>query len=106
MDRATSARDVVDAIKDVDFPADKEKLIDAARRAGASQDVVAALRGMPQENYTNRDDVARSVRLAPDSDLGLTRAQQAEQARMGGKPGQSQHLRDVPKTPIEEELDR
>ncbi|WP_425540969.1 hypothetical protein [Streptomyces coeruleorubidus] len=33
-------------------------------------------------------------------------AQRGEQARQGGKPGMSQHLREVPKTPIEEELDR
>ncbi|MYV42507.1 DUF2795 domain-containing protein, partial [Streptomyces sp. SID1328] len=49
---------------------------------------------------------ARSVRVDPASDLGLTAAQRAEQARAGGKPGLSQHLREEPKTPIQEELDR
>ncbi|WP_262505175.1 hypothetical protein [Streptomyces sp. TRM68367] len=44
--------------------------------------------------------------MDPDSDLGLTAAQRAEQAREGGRPGQSQHLREVPRTPVQEELDR
>ncbi|MDN0199193.1 DUF2795 domain-containing protein [Streptomyces sp. S.PNR 29] len=106
MSHTTSAREVVDALKDVDFPASKDDLIQAARKAGASQEAVAALRGIPPESYANRDEVARSVRVDPDSDLGTSPAQRAQQARAGGKPGQSQHLRDVPKPPVEEELDR
>ncbi|MEU5310456.1 hypothetical protein [Streptomyces sp. NPDC021562] len=43
--------------------------------------------------------------MDPSSDLGPSPAQCAEKAREGGRPGQSQHLRDVPKPPIEEELD-
>lgn len=106
MAHTTSAREVVDAVKDAHFPASKDELIDTARRAGASQEVVAALRGIPPEEYANRDEVARSVRVDPDSDLGLSPAQRAEQARAGGRPGQSQHLREAPKPPVQEELDR
>lgn len=68
--------------------------------------MVAALRGIPAERYANRDEVTRSVRGDPHSDQGLSPAQRAEQSRAGGKPGQSQHLREVPKTPLQEELDR
>jgi hypothetical protein len=46
------------------------------------------------------------VRVDPDSDLGTSASQRARQARAGGRPGQSQHLREVPKTPVEEELER
>lgn len=102
----TTVHDVLAALEDVDFPADKEALLRAARRADAPQEVIHALRGIPREEYTNRDDVAHSVRVDPDSDLGHSPAQRAEQARRGGRPGQSQHLRDVPKPPVEEELDR
>jgi hypothetical protein len=102
----TNVPEVLKAIKDVDFPADKEKLMSAARGAGASEEVVKALRGIPPERYDSRDDVARSVRTDPDSDLGHNASQKAEQARKGGKPGLSEHLRDAPKTPIQEELDR
>ncbi|MEU6811624.1 DUF2795 domain-containing protein [Streptomyces sp. NPDC046831] len=106
MSHGTSARDVVDAIKDVDFPAGKDELIEAANRSGASPEVIKALRGIPPEQYANREEVARSVRVDPASDLDLSDAQRAEQAREGGRPGQSQHLRDVPKPPVQEELDR
>ncbi|MFF0789307.1 DUF2795 domain-containing protein [Streptomyces spiralis] len=106
MAHRTSAQDVVKAIKDVDFPAGKDDLVQAASRSGAPQEVVKALRGIPPEQYANREEVARSVRTAPDSDLGTSPAQRAEQAREGGRPGQSQHLREVPKPPVEEELDR
>lgn len=102
----TNVQEVLRAVKDATFPADKDELLRAARQAGASDEVVAALRGVPPEEYTNKEDVARSVRVDPDSDLDLSPAQRAEQARQGGKPGQSQHLREVGKPPVEEELDR
>ncbi|GAA2204660.1 MULTISPECIES: DUF2795 domain-containing protein [Streptomyces] len=102
----TSVPEVLDALKDVTYPADKDRLVSAARQAGASDEVVKALGGMPAEEYTNRADVARSVRVDPDSDLGTDATQRAEQARHGGKPGLSQHLREEPRTPIQEEFDR
>jgi hypothetical protein len=102
----TSVPEVLAALKDVDYPAGKDRLISAAREAGASEEVAKALRGLPAEQYTGPEDVARSVRADADSDLGHTAAQRAQQARTGGKPGLSQHLREEPKTPIHEEFDR
>jgi hypothetical protein len=102
----TSVPEVLSTLKDIDFPADKERLVTAAREAGASDEVIKALRGIPPEQYSNREEVARSVRVDADSDLGHNAAQRAEQAREGGKPGLSQHLRDVPLPPVQEELDR
>ncbi|AKN73246.1 hypothetical protein QR97_28920 [Streptomyces sp. PBH53] len=102
----TGVPEVLDALKDVTYPADKDRLVSAARQAGASEEVVKALRGMPAEEYTDRADVARSVRVDPDSDLGTNATRRAEQARHGGKPGLSQHLREEPRTPIQEEFDR
>ncbi|MFF7091105.1 DUF2795 domain-containing protein [Streptomyces rubradiris] len=102
----TSVPEVLDALKDVTYPAGKEELVSAARQAGATEEVVKALRGMPAEEYAGRAEVARSVRVDPDSDLGLDAGRRAGQARHGGKPGLSQHLREEPKNPIEEEFDR
>ncbi|MEV6793252.1 DUF2795 domain-containing protein [Streptomyces sp. NPDC051320] len=102
----TNVHDVLGAVRDVHFPAGKDDLVDAAERSGASGDVVKALRGIAPEQYANKEEVARSVRLDPASDRGHSRAQRAEQARQGGKPGLSQHLRDAPKPPVEDELDR
>ncbi|MFF4016157.1 DUF2795 domain-containing protein [Streptomyces sp. NPDC001843] len=102
----TSVPEVLGTLRDVGFPAGKDELLTAARSAGASDEVLKALRGIPPEQYGSPEDVARSVRVDPDSDLRHDPAQRAEQAREGGRPGLSQHLREEPKTPIQEELDR
>ncbi|MFE5400875.1 DUF2795 domain-containing protein [Streptomyces sp. NPDC056580] len=95
---------MLDALQDVDFPAGKGELVQAAEDSGAPEEVVKALRAVPPVEYGNRDEVARSMRVDPASDLDLSAAQRAEQARRGGRPGQSQHLRDVPKPPVRGEL--
>ncbi|GAA2592813.1 DUF2795 domain-containing protein [Streptomyces axinellae] len=100
----TTVKEVLAALDDVDFPAGKDELLRAA--SNAPQEVYAALRGIPPEEYANREEVARSVRVDPDSDLDLSPAQRAEQARQGGRPGQSERLREAPKPPVEDELDR
>jgi hypothetical protein len=102
----TTVREVLEALREVDFPAGKDDLLAAARAAGASGEVLKALRGIPPEEYANRDEVARSLRVDPDSDLGYSPAQKAEQARVGGRPGLSEHFRDVPEPPVEDELRR
>ena len=102
----TTVHEVLQALEQVDFPAGKDDLLGAAQEAGASPEVLKALRGVPQDEYANRDEVARSVRLDPDYDVQTSASQKAEQQRQGGRPGQSQHLREVPLTPIEEELQR
>ncbi|QTD96514.1 DUF2795 domain-containing protein [Streptomyces cyanogenus] len=96
--------EVLDALKDVTYPADKDRLVAAARQAGASEEVVRILRDLPAQQYAGREDVAGSVR--GDLDLGRTGARRAEQPRRRGKPGLAQHLREEPKTPIHEEFDR
>ncbi|MER7666638.1 DUF2795 domain-containing protein [Streptomyces sp. NPDC096193] len=99
---STSVRDVLDALQDVDFSADEEELVQAAENAGAPEEVVKALRAIPPGEYGNRDEVARSVRVDLASDLDLS----AAQARRGGRRGESQHLRDVPKPSVQDELDQ
>ncbi|MFF8941801.1 hypothetical protein ACF1A5_05865 [Streptomyces sp. NPDC014864] len=68
--------------------------------------MVKALRAIPPDEYGNRDAVARSVRVDPASELDLSTAQRAERARHGGRPGHSRHLREVPKPPVQDELDQ
>jgi hypothetical protein len=94
------------ALRDVDFPASKEELIRAAQAVGASGEVIAALRAIPPEEYANRDEVARSVPVDPASELGLSPAQRAEQARERRHHGGqrlSQYQHEVPRPPLEEE---
>jgi len=64
----TTVKDVLAALGEVDFPAGKDDLLAAARAAGASEEVQKALRGIPPEEYANRDEVARSVRVDPSDE--------------------------------------
>ena len=104
-----SSDEVTKYLRDVDFPAGKQDLLRAAADAGAPQDVLAALRAIPPEEYANRGEVARSVPTDPAADLHPSPAQRAEQARerrhRGPQPV-SEYEREVPKPPIEDELDR
>jgi hypothetical protein len=102
----TTVQEVLDALVQVDFPAGKDDLLSAAEAAGASGEVLKAIRGIPPDEYANRDEVARSVRVDTASDLGYTASQKAEQGRLGGRPGLSEHFQETPRTPIEEEVSR
>ena len=96
------------ALRNVDYPAGKEELIRVAEAAGAPEKVIRALRAIPPEVYRNRQEVARSIPDDPAEELGVTPAQRAEQARERRRHGGehlSQFLREVPKPPLEEELD-
>ncbi|MCV7441869.1 DUF2795 domain-containing protein [Mycobacterium paraense] len=52
----------------MDFPANKQDLLDAADRNGCDEQTVRALRGIPPETYTNVGQVAASVTIADDQD--------------------------------------
>jgi hypothetical protein len=91
------------------FPAAKEELLRAAADAGAPPEVLKALRAIPPEEYANRSQVARSVPTDPAADLRPSPAQRAEQARERRRRGpqlMSEYEREVPKPPIQDELDR
>ena len=101
--------EVVRYLKGVDYPAGKEDLLRAANDAGAPPEVLKALRAIPPEEYANRAEVARSVPTDPAADLHPTAAQRAEQARERRRRGPhpvSEYQREVPKPPIEDELDQ
>ncbi|MYW21994.1 DUF2795 domain-containing protein [Streptomyces sp. SID2955] len=102
----TSVPEVLDALKDVTYPAGKDRLVSAAREAGAPDGVVDALRGMPDEQYTGRAEVEGPLRAALEAHSGHGSARRMRQAPHGGRPGVAQHLWEEPKTPIHEEFDR
>ena len=88
------------ALRDADFPASKEELVRVARSAGASGEVVAALRAIPSVEYASREEVARSVPVDPDAgqpDVSpAQRGRQARQRRHHGGQRLSQYEREVP----------
>jgi hypothetical protein len=52
-----------DALKQVDFPAQKDELLRSAEGLGADEEILQALRSLPPEvQYENKDEVVRSVR--------------------------------------------
>jgi len=55
-----------DVLRDVQWPANKDDILDAARDAGASNEVLAILDGLPEQDYR---DVASVTQLI-GSNLG------------------------------------
>jgi hypothetical protein len=109
MPHYASPEEVLHALKSVDYPATKDQLLRAAQAAGASEEVIRALRAIPPVEYTGREELARSVPTDPAEDRNLSPAQRAEAARLArlrAKTHLSQYMLDVPKPPIEDELDR
>jgi hypothetical protein len=84
--------DVLRYLQDVDYPAGKEALVDAAERAGAPEAVVRSLRAIPPVEYRSRAEVARSVPVDPGSGRSASRA--AEQARTRAPAGVAEHMRE------------
>ncbi|WP_209307671.1 DUF2795 domain-containing protein [Geodermatophilus sp. DF01-2] len=83
-----TADDVMRSLTDVDYPADKEALLAAAERRGASPEVLRAIRAVPPVDYRNGDEVVRSLRLDP-----APHAEPGAQARTPAPPGISQASR-------------
>ena len=84
--------DVVRYLQDVDYPAGKEALVDAAERASAPEDVVRSLRAIPPVEYRNPAEVRRSVPVHPGAGRSASRA--AEQARTRAPSGVAEHMRE------------
>jgi hypothetical protein len=69
--------DVLRYLKDVDYPAGKEALVDAAERAGAPEVVIRSLRAIPPVDYRSRAEVLRSAAVKEE----LPPSQHAARAR-------------------------
>ncbi len=57
--------DVLPHLGEIDFPAEKDAIIEGAVRAGAPDEVVHALRALPPVEYGNKQEVARSAGVTP-----------------------------------------
>lgn len=84
----------------IDFPADKQQLVDQAEANGAPEEVVKAFRAMPPVDYANLDEVLSSVSISKDQ----TDAEKASQAHRHTHSGLAEHERETPVNPIVEEL--
>ena len=89
-------------LNDVDYPADKDALLEAAARNGCDDETGRALRAIPPETYASLSEVMASVTLGDDD---LTDSEKAEAYRVHTKPGLAQSAKDMRlASPIIEEL--
>ncbi|WP_414528225.1 DUF2795 domain-containing protein [Nodularia chucula] len=54
---AVSAIDISKSLSGIDFPANKEDLVNHARDKKANKEIINILRKMPEQEYTNMADV-------------------------------------------------
>jgi hypothetical protein len=101
MDLITSVRQT---IGDIDFPASKEQLVAHVEGKPHDEEALRAVRALPLADYRNENEVLRSLHLDPAEREGQTAEDKANQARQRGKSGLAEHMRDAPRSPIEEEL--
>ena len=52
---------ISDILRAISWPANKDALVDAAREAGASNEVLAMLDGMPEQDYVDIESVTRLI---------------------------------------------
>ncbi len=50
-------RELAKHLEGIDFPANKQKMVEYARSKGASQDLCNQIEGLPDEQYTSMADV-------------------------------------------------
>lgn len=100
----TTPEELKDALNNVDYPADKEELHQAARGNGADEQTVQALRALPPVDYHSFTEVLASVNIL-DEDQEVVAAERAQRRRLHTHPGLAEHAKDVPTaSPITEEL--
>ncbi|WP_053572217.1 DUF2795 domain-containing protein [Caballeronia cordobensis] len=49
------------ALKGIHYPADKQTIVDTARKQGASDDVLSALDALPEQQFQTPADVLKAV---------------------------------------------
>lgn len=97
---ATDVPRLCEALSDVDYPADKNDLVQAAIRTEADADTVRALEAIPPVSYANETEVLRAAPL----ETTQAEADRAAQRRLHTHPGLSEQDKDVPEHPIRSEL--
>jgi hypothetical protein len=52
---------IADILRGVTYPLNKDALVDAAREAGASNEVLSMLDGLPEQDYADIDSVTKLI---------------------------------------------
>lgn len=56
-------RDLAHSLEGIDFPCNKQKLVEWAQSHGAKQELVDQIQGMPDEQYTSMADVFKGFSM-------------------------------------------
>lgn len=59
--RQSTPHDAAQTLAGIDFPADRGKIVEYARSHNASNEVIEALSGMPDDQYTSMADVFKGL---------------------------------------------
>lgn len=54
---SSPTRDLAHNLEGIDFPANKQKLVEYARNKGAGDEIIRQIEAMPDEEYTSMADV-------------------------------------------------
>lgn len=100
---STTVNQLRQCLNDVDFPANKQDLLDAADRHGCDDETIRALRAIPPETYTNVAQVTSSITIADDHGIGAADKAAARQSHT--TPGVAENAKDIrTRNPIVDEL--
>ncbi len=89
-----------EALRDLDFPADRDAILTHVLEYTSDRGVLKLARTLPPDLYRNISEVRSSVRLDPGVEEGRTAAKQAAQARSRNKHV-AEYLRQVPDTRLD-----
>lgn len=59
--RQSTPHDAAQTLAGIDFPANRSKIVEYARTKNASSEVIDALAGMPDDQYTSMADVFKGL---------------------------------------------
>jgi hypothetical protein len=60
-----------DVLREVEYPLNKDALVDAAREMGASNELLSILDGLPEQDYTDIESVTKLITSNFGPGLGL-----------------------------------
>lgn len=87
---------VQDLLVDVDYPASKDQLLEAARSRGGDDEALRALRAMPPVDYGSAEEVLRSLDVDPSAG---SPGNENLQARDNQQAGRADHMTQTDETP-------
>jgi hypothetical protein len=95
---------VQELLIEVDYPANKDALLDEAQRRGGNDSALRALRALPPVDYANEAQVLRSIDVDPAENRGQTKSDKNRQARENTQAGRADHMTATEASPIEQEV--